>query len=232
MELEMLEDWLNNPEPVDEFREHTTMQMLAEENSEEFLKNFGQGAEQMITVMSRHATTDEGKFQSEEQLEEARIQPAQGEMAEANLSEKVTEQQVIQEEEKTAELNFAIGWQVEATKRYKDGMGDLVDLPICREEVQWSRLQEESQPWEQLDEIIEEIRRMMIISTEAFNKGKLSRRRPAIVVGKMQQQHQSRGAYGQIQGTVWDPGGFQQWCWEAHEQEIMIFAAEEYDAGA
>jgi hypothetical protein len=68
-------------------------------------------------------------------LEEARIQLAQGEMEEENLSEKVTEQQVSQEEEKTAELNFATGWQVEATKRDKDGMADLVDLPICREEV-------------------------------------------------------------------------------------------------
>jgi hypothetical protein len=35
---------------------------------------------------------DEGKFQSEEQLEEARTQPAQGELVEASLSEKVIEQ--------------------------------------------------------------------------------------------------------------------------------------------
>jgi hypothetical protein len=31
---------------------------------------------------------------------------------------------------------------------------------------------------------------------------------------------------------IWDPGGFQQLRWEAHEQELMNFAAEEYDAGA
>ena len=54
-------------------------------------------------------------------------------MAEASLSEKVTEPQVSQED-KTAELNFAAGWKVEATKE-EDGMGDLVDLPICREEL-------------------------------------------------------------------------------------------------
>jgi hypothetical protein len=48
----------------------------------------------------------------------------------------------------------------------------------------------------------------------------------------MQQQQRSSGADGQLQRTVWDPGGFQQPCWEAHEQELMIFAAEEYDAGA
>jgi hypothetical protein len=92
-ELEMWEDWLNNPEPVDDCREKTVMQMLAEENSEELLENFSQGVEQMMmTAMSRHAAADEGKFQSEEQLEEAGIQPAQGEMEEASLSEKVTEQ--------------------------------------------------------------------------------------------------------------------------------------------
>jgi hypothetical protein len=38
MELEMLEDWLNHPEPVDDCHEQTVMQMLAEEHSEESLK--------------------------------------------------------------------------------------------------------------------------------------------------------------------------------------------------
>jgi hypothetical protein len=50
----------------------------------------------MMTAMPRHASEDEGEFESEEQLEEARIQPAQGEMTEASLSEKVTEQQINQ----------------------------------------------------------------------------------------------------------------------------------------
>jgi DNA-binding GntR family transcriptional regulator len=54
-ELEMLEDWLNHPEPVDDCHEQTVMQMLAEEHSEESLRNFSQGAEQMITVVQRHA---------------------------------------------------------------------------------------------------------------------------------------------------------------------------------
>jgi hypothetical protein len=162
-ELEMLEDWLNHPEPVDDCHEQTVMQMLAEEHSKESLRNFSQGAEQMMTAMPRHAAEDEGEFQSEEQLEEAGMQPA-GEMAEAKLSEKEAEQETVSD--KTAELNFAAEWQVEATEE-EDGMGDLVDLPICREEVQWSRLQKESQPWEQLDEVIEEIRRLMIRSAEA-----------------------------------------------------------------
>jgi hypothetical protein len=92
MELEMLEDWLNHPEPLDECHEDTVMQMIIEEHSKESLRISSQGAEQMITAVSRRATEDEGKFQSEEQLEEDRIQLAHGEMVEASLSEKMTEQ--------------------------------------------------------------------------------------------------------------------------------------------
>jgi hypothetical protein len=69
MELEMLEDWLNNPELVDDCHEKTVMQKIEEECSEESLRIFNQGVEQMMTVMPRHATMGEGKFQSEEQLE-------------------------------------------------------------------------------------------------------------------------------------------------------------------
>jgi hypothetical protein len=65
-ELEMMEDWLNHPEPVDDYHEKIVMQMLAEENSEEFLRNFSQGDEQMITAVPRHATEDEEKLQSGE----------------------------------------------------------------------------------------------------------------------------------------------------------------------
>jgi len=90
----MLEDWLNHPELVDECHEQTIMEILREDHSEKLLKNFNQGSEQMITAVSRHATEDEGEFQSEEQLEEAGIQPTQGEMAEANMLEKVTKQQI------------------------------------------------------------------------------------------------------------------------------------------
>jgi hypothetical protein len=94
----------------------------------------------------------------------------------------VTEQQFNQED-KTTKLNFVVGWQVEAIEE-EDGMGNLVDLPICREEVQQSRPQKESHPWEKLDEIIEEIRRLMIRSVEVVRKGKLSRGEPIIAAGK------------------------------------------------
>jgi hypothetical protein len=46
----------------------------------------------MMTAVSRHVAEDEGEFHSEEQLEEVGIQLAQGEMAEASLSEQMTEQ--------------------------------------------------------------------------------------------------------------------------------------------
>jgi len=50
MELEMLEDWLNHPEPIDDCHEQTVMQMLAEENSEEWLNIFIQEAEKTATL--------------------------------------------------------------------------------------------------------------------------------------------------------------------------------------
>jgi hypothetical protein len=84
-----------------------------------------------------------------------------------------------------------------------------------------------------LDEEIEEIRRLMLRSVEeTVSEDKMSRRRPVISAGKMQQQHRSNGADGHLQRTIWDTGGFQQRCWEAHEKDLMIFAAEEYDVGA
>jgi hypothetical protein len=70
------------------------------------------------------------------------------------------------------------------------------------------------------------------VSTRSVNKEKLNRRKPARAAGKKQQQQKARGAGGQLQRRVWDPGGFQHWSRGAHEQELMIFPAVEYDAGA
>jgi hypothetical protein len=62
-EIEMLEDWLNHPEPIDDFHEKTVMQMLAKEHYEESLRIFCQGVEKlMMTAMLRHATANEGEF--------------------------------------------------------------------------------------------------------------------------------------------------------------------------
>jgi hypothetical protein len=52
-ELEMLEDWLNHLEPVYGCHEETVMHMIAEENSEELLKNLSQGAKQMMMTACR-----------------------------------------------------------------------------------------------------------------------------------------------------------------------------------
>jgi hypothetical protein len=58
-------------------------------------------------------------------------------------------------------MNSAAEWQVKATKEDdedEDGMGDHSDLPNCRKFLQLRRLHEQSQPLEQLDEVIEKIR--------------------------------------------------------------------------
>jgi hypothetical protein len=157
MELEMLEDWLNHPEIVDNCHEKTVMQMLAEENYEESLRNFNQVAEQMIIAMPRHATEDEGKFQFKEHLEEVGDAPA-GELAEEKLSKGEVEKRLS---DKSAKLNFAAEWKAEATEK-EDGMGDIVDLPICREKCSGVGCKRRAKPLEPVDEVIEEITRLMI----------------------------------------------------------------------
>jgi hypothetical protein len=116
----------------------------------------------IMNLMLRHATTEgEGEFQSEEQLEEAGGAPV-GEMAETELSEGEVEKRLS---DQNAELNFVAGWQAKVIGE-ENSMGDLVDLSIDKDEkVQPRRLHKESQPLDQLDEIIEEIRRMMSRST-------------------------------------------------------------------
>jgi hypothetical protein len=85
MALEMLEDWLNNPEQ-------------AEDHFEESLKDFSQGDELVKTAVPRYAVDDEEKFQVEEQLGEARIQPA-GELAKEEVEQQFSEE--------TTEMKFA-----------------------------------------------------------------------------------------------------------------------------
>jgi hypothetical protein len=83
MDLEMLEDYINNPEPVGDYHE----QMLVEENYEESLRDFIQGVERMMnTVVPRYAAEDERKFHSEEQLGEVGHKPTQRGMAVVALS--------------------------------------------------------------------------------------------------------------------------------------------------
>jgi hypothetical protein len=66
-------------------------------------------------------------------------------MEEAKLPQEEAEQHFSEE---TTKLKFVAEWQVKTTGDGKDGMGDLDDLPICREEVQPRRLQGQSHPLE------------------------------------------------------------------------------------
>jgi hypothetical protein len=54
-------------------------------------------------------------------------------------------------------------------------MGDHDDLPICRKKMQLRRLHEQGQPLQQLDEVIEDIKRLMLRSAETVSKEKLGR---------------------------------------------------------
>jgi hypothetical protein len=55
--------------------------------------------------------------------------------------------------------------------------------------VKWRRIHKESQPLEQLDREIEEIRRLMLrLAHETANKERMRKMKPAIAVGKQQQQ--------------------------------------------
>jgi hypothetical protein len=84
-----------------------------------------------------------------------------------------------------------------------------------------------------LDEVIEEIRKLMLGSIEeAVSKENLDRKEPARAAEKMKEKQQrSRGVERQLQEKFWDLGGFQP-SWKSHEQELMIFVSMEYDVGA
>jgi hypothetical protein len=73
-------------------------------------------------------------------------------LAEAKLSEEEVEQRLSDE---IAELESAAEWPASATGGEKDDKGDHDDLPICRKKLQQRRLHEQSQPLQQLDEMIE-----------------------------------------------------------------------------
>jgi hypothetical protein len=111
----------------------------------------------------------------------------------------------------------------------EDGMGDHDDQSHDQNFLQLWRLQQKNQPLEKLDEAIKEIMELMLKSAGTTSKEQLGRRKAAAAAQRKQQQN---GADAKLQRLVWDPGGFQQATGEAHEQELMIFAAVEYDAGA
>jgi hypothetical protein len=106
-----------------------------------------------------------------------------------------------------------------------------VKLEVDEKEMQQNEMKEKSQPVDQLDKEIEEIKRLMLEATQgATNREVWDKRKPAGAAGKKKQQ--GKGEDGQLQEKVWDPGGSQQQSRGSHEQELMIFPAVEYDAGA
>jgi hypothetical protein len=61
---------------------------------------------------------------------------------------------------------------------------------------------------DQLDKEIEDINRLMLeVAQEAVNREGWNRRGPTRATG--QQRQKGRGASGQLQFQVWDPGGSQ-----------------------
>jgi hypothetical protein len=113
-------------------------------------------------------------------------------------------------------------------------VGDQDDLPLDhQEEVQQGSMHKRSQPVDKLDKMVEEIRDLMMkLAEEVVSRRRLNKEEPAGVARKQQQQQQSRREGGHLQREVCDPGGFQNWIRGAHEQELMIFPAVEYDARA
>jgi hypothetical protein len=106
-----------------------------------------------------------------------------------------------------------------------------VRLEIYGEKMQQNILQKEIQPAEELDEVIEEMIKLMVKSArEVVNREGQNIRKPAGAAGKKKQQ--GKGADEQLQEKVWDPGGSHQHGRGSHEQELMFFPAVEYDAGA
>jgi hypothetical protein len=122
--------------------------------------------------------------------------------------------------------------QVKLEADEEDAWEIMMIYPIAEKNLQLRRLHEQSQPLEQLDEVIEKIRELMIRSAETASKEKLSRKRSSSNSSSSSSNSRGDGADEQLQKFVWDPGGFPQLRVEAHEQELMNFAAEEYDAGA
>ena len=65
------------------------------------------------------------------------------------------------------------------------GVGDHDDLPNGQKFLQLRRLQQQNQPLEQLDEVIEEIREMMLKSAGTTIKEQLSRKKEAAAAARV-----------------------------------------------
>jgi hypothetical protein len=167
-----------------------TQEGKEKEHSEEWLNDFGQGAEKKEVAALNLTTEDKVITPWEMELEMLEDwlnnrEPAR-ELTEVELSEKVTEQKFSQRE--TAELNSTVEWQLEAIDEYEeDGVRYHSDLPMCQKNLQLGRLQKQDQPLEQLDVVIEEIRRLMLRSEETSSEERLGKKEAAATAEQKQQ---------------------------------------------
>jgi hypothetical protein len=90
----------------------------------------------------------------------------------------------------------------------EEGVGDHDDLANGQIFLQLRRLQQQSQPLEQLGKVIEEVRRLMLGSADTASRERLSRREAVAAATTQQKQQQENGADGKLQRLIWDPGGF------------------------
>jgi hypothetical protein len=102
---------------------------------------------------------DEGLHQHKEQLGEAEMGTTEG-LAGENMSGEVVVEQQFGDEEPVG-VETAAEWQVKATKG-EGVLGSQCDFPIDKEQVQRASLQQKNQSIEKLDEVIKEIRKLML----------------------------------------------------------------------
>jgi len=141
---------------------------------------------QIFHIQQDKLETDGGEYQLEEQLEGVVLEPMPEELTEVNMLEE-SKQQLIGE---TVELNFTTRWKDSDTREEND-MRDHDDLSTDKEELQPRILHKENQPLEQLDRVIEEIRKLILRSMqEAVSKRELRRGYLAITSGKKQKKKQ------------------------------------------
>jgi hypothetical protein len=166
-------------------KEHTfqcAQEMEKEEHSVELLKNFSQGDEHEATV--ELGSTIGGEEHSEEWLKFFSQEAEQ---------EITVECEPTTEEEATDSMDLVdLCEELEALERRVKMQRHLIQqvkLEIDGEKMQQSILQEESQPVDQLDKEIEEIKRLMLeAAQEAVIREVWDRRKPAGAAGQKKQQ--------------------------------------------
>jgi hypothetical protein len=156
------------------------------EHSEEWLITFSQEAKRAVAL---ELTAEEAKGEDEHSEEWLNIfsqeaeKTATWEFAEEkeegadNISLVDLYEQIEALEERVKVQSVHI--QQVKLETDEGGMGDCDDLLMCQKKLQLRRLHEQSQPWEQLDEVIEEIMELMIRSADTVSKERLNRKKEA-----------------------------------------------------